>query len=200
MGLLLCSLTTCGPCSTGRMAADHFCSILLATDPSLQSVIFNGDILRAFQSLLESKHIGLLLGCINTLSYGEKEEREGKIPGTYISAKVSESGRIWSRNKSPLNLSPSLLPVPGSPSLPHTSPHPLLRSNSANLSDTFSCQLPRYFPLNVTWQQLTATFELLYMSYAKKKKKRQLKYNDYWNTRFKTKSECFQWGARGNLF
>lgn len=94
MGLLLCSLTTCGPCSTGRMAADHFCSILLATDPSLQSVIFNGDILRAFQSLLESKHIGLLLGCINTLSYGEKEEREGKIPGTYISAKVSESGRI----------------------------------------------------------------------------------------------------------
>jgi len=82
------------------------------------------------------------------------------------------------------------MPGSPSPSFLHFSLLPL-SSNSANLSDTFSCQLPRYFPLNVTWQQLAATFELLYMSYAKKKKKKQLKYNDYWNTRFKTKSKCF---------
>jgi len=40
-------------------------------------------------------NIGLLIGYFNALNYGEEEEKgKKKIPGTYISAKVSESGRI----------------------------------------------------------------------------------------------------------
>lgn len=138
-----------------------------------------------------------LIGYFNAFNDGR-----GKIPGTYVSEKVSESGRICSRNKSSLNLS-------WFPSPPHTHPwppllsftffpFPPLSSISANLSDTFRCQLPRYFPLNVTWQQLAGTFELLSMSYAKKKKK--LEDNDCWNAWFKAKSKFFQWGMRGNLF
>lgn len=182
-------------------AAHQLCFILLATGPSLQSAApFLIVTSRApFRDCLKA-NIGLLIGYINALNYGEEEERGGGKSLAHTSLQKfqsleesdPETKALWI---SPLPCSPCLAP----PSLPSLLLPPL-RSNSANLSDTFSCQLPRYFPLNVTWQQLAATFELLYMSYAKKKKKKQLKYNDYWNTRFETKSGCFQWGARGNLF
>lgn len=84
----------------------------LATDLRLQSAVPSLIVTSwaPFRVCLKA-NIGLLIGYFNALNYGEKEEkRKKKIPGTYISAKVSESGRIWSRNKSPLNLSPSLLP------------------------------------------------------------------------------------------
>lgn len=192
-------------CKAGKVgAANQFCFILLTTDLRLQSTV---PVLivtswAPFRVCLKA-NIGLLIGYFNALNYGEEEEKGGKkksLAHTSLQKFQSleesdpETKALWI---SPLPCSP--MPGSPSPSFLHFSLL-LLSSNSANLSDTFSCQLPRYFPLNVTWQQLAATFELLCMSYAKKKKKKELKYNDYWNTRFKTKSKCFQWGAGGNLF
>lgn len=173
----------------------------LATDLRLQSAVPSLIVTSwaPFRVCLKA-NIGLLIGYFNALNYGEKEEKRKKKSLAHTSLQKFQSLEESDPETKALWISPlPCSPKPGSPSpsFLHFSLL-LLSSNSANLSDTFSCQLPRYFPLNVTWQQLAATFELLYMSYAKKKK--QLKYNDYWNTRFKTKSKCFQWGARGNLF
>lgn len=184
-------------------AANQFCFILLATDPRLQSAapFLIVTSWAPFRVYLKA-NIGLLIGYFNALNYGEEEEKGKKKTLAHTSLQKFQSLEESDPETKALWISPlPCSPMPGSPSpsFLHFSLLPL-STNSANLSDTFSCQLPRYFPLNVTWQQLTATFELLYMSYAKKKKKKQLKYNDYRNTRFKTKSKCFQWGARGNLF
>lgn len=95
VGWLICSSNLWHTTASKIRAAHQLCFILLATDPSLQSAVpFLIVTSRAPFRVCLKANIGLLIGYINVLNYGEEEEGGRKIPGTYISAKVSESGRI----------------------------------------------------------------------------------------------------------